>query len=177
LEPEFAQAWILRARIHRKSGQPRQALADYHRALGLDPAEREVLMELAELHLELAPTQGGGGRPDLHRSLAALQALADTYPQGEEPTHVLLLTGVVLLQLARPHAAAEVLARASQRQPPDPDIYCRLAEAQLAAGQPNAAWESIQRAMAIAPGHAPSAALFQQIQWRLAQGASATARR
>jgi tetratricopeptide (TPR) repeat protein len=73
LNPRLASAWVLRAETMRRADQPRQALADYHRALSCDRGNREALLQMAELHRQLNQPQ---------RALVALQCLADTYPLG-----------------------------------------------------------------------------------------------
>ncbi len=41
VNPRLAQAWLLRAQAMQRGHQPRQALADYHRALSCDRGNRK----------------------------------------------------------------------------------------------------------------------------------------
>lgn len=85
LDPKLAVAWTVRARIARERGQTEQALADYHRALGLAPDDRHVKLAVAELHRQLNQPQ---------RALSVLHSLADSYSPGEEPPEVFYLQGL-----------------------------------------------------------------------------------
>ncbi len=92
LDPELSSAWAIRGRVTHAEGQARQALADFHRALGYAPDNRQVLLEIAELYRELNQPQ---------RALATLHSLADTYSPGEEPQEVLHLMGLAYAALGR----------------------------------------------------------------------------
>jgi tetratricopeptide (TPR) repeat protein len=154
LDPRLAAAWAVRGRIRQAQGQPRQALADFHRALEWDPADRTVQLEIAELYRQLNQPQ---------RALVALQSLADSYPPGEEPQQVLFLQGLACLELNRPDAAAENFAAASLRGKPTAEIFRRLAEAELLAGRPVQAAAAAGKALALAPEDQPSRKLLQRI--------------
>jgi tetratricopeptide (TPR) repeat protein len=154
LNPRLARAWVLRAQAMQRSGQPRQALADYHRALSCDSDNREALLQVAQLHQQLNQPQ---------RALVALQSLADTYPLGEEPQHVSFLTGLAYSAAGRHDDAAESFRRAARHNPTS-EILFHLAEAELRAGRTQSARELAQQALAINPGHIAS----QQLLVRLA---------
>ncbi len=107
LNPKLPSSWAVRGRVMRVQGRTRQALADYHRALGYAPDDRQVLLDVAELYREL-------NRPQL--ALATLHSLADTYPSGEEPQQVLHLAGLAYRALGRHEDAAANLAAAAGRE-------------------------------------------------------------
>jgi len=155
LDAKLASAWVVRARVLRAAGNPTQALADYHRALSLSPDDRQIPSEIAALYLELNQPQ---------RALLAIQNLADKYSPGDEPQDVLYYQGLSYLALNRYDAAAESLSAASLRERPTAEIFCRLAQAQLAAGQATQALASAQQALAIDPNHQPTRALLEQPQ-------------
>lgn len=139
-----AQAWAVRARALKQSGDLRGALADCHRALALEPDNQDWLLEAAEIYRAL-------GQPQ--RALAQLQTLLESYPVGEEPQQALYLTGLAHAALGRHQEAAQNLLAASQREHPSADIYFRLAEAHLRTGQLEQAEASAQAGLAVDPNH------------------------
>jgi tetratricopeptide (TPR) repeat protein len=153
VDPKLARAWLLRAQTLARRGEPRQALADYHRALRCDPDNREALLKTAELHRQL-------NQPE--RALTVLQSLADTYRLGEEPQQVSFLSGLAYSALARHDDAIESFQRAL-RHAPTPEILCHLADAELQAGRPTQAREAATAALALDPGHQPSQALLNRL--------------
>jgi len=155
LNPKSAESWAVRGRILQASGQFREALADFHRALGLAPDDRQVLLDVAELHRRLEQP---------HRALQALQSLAETYNPGEEPQQVLYLTGLAQLALARYDDAAESLALAAERGPTQPELLYRWAEAQWLCGRADQAAALAAQALQAAPDHQPSRELLQRIE-------------
>lgn len=162
LNPKSAESWAVRGRVLRSTGRLREALADFHRALGLAPDDRQVLLDVAELHRQLEQP---------HRALQALQSLAETYNPGEEPQQVLYLTGLAQLALARYDDAAESLAVAAQRGPAQPELLYRWAEAQWLCGRMEQAANTAAQALQAAPDHQPSRELIQRIE--LARSSSA----
>ena len=166
LNPKLAAAWGVRGRIKRAAGEPQQALADCHRALGYAPDDRQILLEVAELHRQLNQPQ---------RALQTLQTLADTYSPAEEPQHVLHLMGMAYMALGRYDDAVESLTAAVAREKPSPEILSRLGEAELLAGHAAEAAAAAQQALALEPAHQPSRLLLGRIE--LARQLQATPRR
>jgi tetratricopeptide (TPR) repeat protein len=154
LDPAVAGPWAVRGRVAAASGDPRRALADFHRALGRDPGNRDVLLEVAELHRRLNQPQ---------RALASLQSLADTYPPGEEPQQVLHLTGLAYMGLGRHEDAVATLSTAAVREAPSPDLLCHLGEAELLAGRPAAAAAAARHALSLRPQYPPAQALLSRM--------------
>ncbi len=155
LDPKFASAWAVRGRAMRASGQPRQALADYLRALGYDPGDRKILIEVAELYRQL-------DQPE--RALQTLQVLADSYAPGEEPQQVLYLTGLAYSALGRPGDAVDCFSAALIRDKPTPEILFHLAEAELLAGNQDQALAAAEQALSLDPKHQPSRDLLNRIE-------------
>jgi tetratricopeptide (TPR) repeat protein len=155
LNPKLAAAWAVRGRVMQAQGQPQEALADLHRALGYAPEDRQILLEMAELYRQLNWPQ---------RALATLHSLADTYSPGEEPQQVLRLMGLAYTALGRYEDAVESLSAAAVRGDPTPEILYRLAEAELLAGHPAEAEAAAQRALAVEPQHPPSRRLLDRLQ-------------
>jgi tetratricopeptide (TPR) repeat protein len=155
LDPKLAAAWVVRGRVMRATQQPQQALADYHRALGYAPDDRQILLEVAELYREL-------GQPQ--RAIVTLQNLSDTYGLGEEPQQVLYLLGLAYEAAQRYDNAADSFTTALERGPPTPDLLYRLGEAQMAAGRPAAAAAAAHEALALDPQHRPSRDLLGRLE-------------
>jgi tetratricopeptide (TPR) repeat protein len=154
LDPKSSTAWAIHGGALQAAGQPQQALAAYHRALGYDPHDRKILIETAELHRLL-------NQPD--RALQILQTLGDSYTPGEEPQNVLYLTGAAYLALGRYDEAVESMQSAARRGVPNSDLLCRLAEAQLLAGNSREAAAAAGEALVLQPQHQPSLDLLQRI--------------
>jgi tetratricopeptide (TPR) repeat protein len=154
IDPRTAGAWAVRARLLRQAGRPQQALADFHRSLAYDPANRGVLWQLADLYREL-------GQPQ--RMLANLRSLGDTYPIGEEPVELLIAQAWACNALGQTDEAADRLAAAIRVGGQSPDLYSRLAEAQLQAGRPAEAEQSARAALALDPANAVSRTVLDRL--------------
>ena len=163
LDPKFAPAWALRGRVAGASGQTQAALANYQRALGYAPDDRDTTILVAEAYRQLNEPQ---------RALAALESVADHYSPGEEPQQVLILEGLALGALGRSDDAARRLSQAARRDSPTPEILCRLAEAELLAGRAPEAQHALQHALALDPDHAASRSLAARL--AMAPGAAPT---
>ena len=153
VDPKLAGAWFMRGRVRRAAGRAKQALSDYHRALGLAPNDPTTLLEIAEVYRELNEPQ---------RALAALYRLADSYPPEEEPQQVLYLQGLAYGAVNRWDEAAESFSAASTRERPTPEILFRLAEAELHAERPVQAVTAAREALAEDPQHQPARALLAE---------------
>jgi tetratricopeptide (TPR) repeat protein len=154
VDPKFAPAWALRGRVTRATGHPREALADFQRSLGYAPGDYQVSLLVAETYRQL-------NEPE--QAFVALQTLADRYPPGEAPQQVLHLEGLALSAQTRYEDAARVLSEATQRQDPNPDLLCDLAQAELMAGRVPRAQYALQQALTLDPNHAASQALSLRI--------------
>jgi tetratricopeptide (TPR) repeat protein len=148
-------AWSLRARANEANGDLRQAMADFQRALAYQPGDRATLEQLAELYRHM-------GQPE--RALTALQMLIDTYPPGDEQPRALHLQGLALAALHRHEAAVDSYDLAIRRGGPSPDLYCHLAESELAAGHSEQAQRAVEKALSMAPEHVAGRNLAERIQ-------------
>ncbi len=161
LDPKLASAWAVRGRVKRVQGQLRPALADLHHSLSLEPGNRGVQMEVAQLYGQLNEPQ---------RALTMLKNVIDSYPPGEEPQEALYLEGLTYLTLGRCDDAVESLTAAKRRGGATPEILCRLGEAELLAGQPARAAAAAQEALALDPNHGPSRELIGRLEVALRNG-------
>ncbi|MHC4404815.1 MAG: tetratricopeptide repeat protein [Planctomycetota bacterium] len=153
LDPKLPAAWAVRARVMRADGRPREALADFHRALGLAPSDQTIPLEIAESYRLT-------NRPE--RALATIQNLVDGYSPGEEPQRVLYLQGLAYAALERWDDAAASFSLASKRNRPTPEMLCHLGRAELLAGRPAAAAGAARQALALDPQHQPSRDLLSR---------------
>lgn len=154
LEPHAAEPWILRGQTLRSLGRNPEALSDFLRALHYDEQNREALSELSQTYLALS-------QPD--RALGALQALAETYPPGEEPAGVLDQTATVLASMGRYDDAVQQISTGLSRSAPTPDRSYAYAEALWRAGRVSEARAATLRTLAMAPDHVASRALLSRL--------------
>jgi len=151
LDPNRPAAWAIRGHVQRAMGRPQEALADFHRALGLAPEDRTVQLEIARLHRQL-------NQPA--KALAVLQNLANTWSPGEEPQEVLHLQGLAYAALGRYDEASSSFSAALARGQPTAEIFYQLADADLRAGRPVQAAGAAREALALDPHHGPSRQLL-----------------
>ncbi|MBN2477185.1 MAG: tetratricopeptide repeat protein [Pirellulales bacterium] len=163
LNPRLPGAWVIRGRVMHAAGHHEQALADYHRCLVYAADNRNVLLSVAELYLQLDRPQA---------ALATLQTLSEAFSPGEEPQEVLYLTGLACTALGRHRDGAECFAAAADRGRATPDVFYRLGEAEWFAGRPAEAAAAAQHALAIQPEHQPSRELLKRIELARLPGAS-----
>jgi tetratricopeptide (TPR) repeat protein len=154
LDPRQANAWALRGRVFRSANQNDRAMADWQRSLELAPNDANVLLDVAVLYRQ---------RGQSARALAALHHLLDIYPPGEEPQAALMLEGLALMDLQRPHQAIDSLLAAARRGPPNAEVLYRLAQAQWSAGRFAAAAAAAEQALAIDGSHQASRQLLLQL--------------
>lgn len=155
LDPKSAAGWAVHGRAMLATGDQRQALADFHRALGYSPNDRQILHDLAEIYQQ-------EGQPQ--RALLTLQKLNDTYPPGEEPSEVLSLLGVAYTSTGRYDAAVETFSTALLRDRPTPELLARMAEAQLARGRAEEAANAAREALTLDPTHEASRLLLSRLE-------------
>jgi tetratricopeptide (TPR) repeat protein len=118
LAPRSADAWHLRGQLALARGQAEAALADLHKALAIEPGDRDVLLDTAEAYRRL-------GRPQ--RALATLAILGESYGPNQVPGRVLLLEGMAQESLGREADAVESYRRAIARGDAPAEAGARLA--------------------------------------------------
>jgi len=116
--PGSAAAWHLRGQVALARGRADEALADFHRALAIEPDDRDVLLDTAEVYRRI-------DRPQ--RCLATLAILGETYGPDQTPAHVLALEGMAQEALGRPLDALESYRRAVARGGATPELEARMA--------------------------------------------------
>lgn len=155
IDASLAGSWALRGRVYRQRGELERGLADMQQSLRFAPHDTGALLEVAQIQHELGNHQ---------RSLSTLHYLLDVYPPGEEPQQVLWLEGLAYTALGRHQEAVTSLQAASQQGEPRAELLFQLAQAEQAAGQREAAANTLQRAIALDSGHEPSRVLLAQLQ-------------
>jgi tetratricopeptide (TPR) repeat protein len=122
----FAPGWALQAKTSLAKGNLDAALADFQRAAGLDPGLPGVQLAIADIYRR---------KQQPLRALAAVEQLLNQYPPDQQPERVLLAKSVALMELRQLGPAIEVLQTASHREDASSEVFLRLGQAQLLAGQ------------------------------------------
>jgi tetratricopeptide (TPR) repeat protein len=161
VDPHLGAAWALRARIAVVDGQLDTALADFHRALEEQPADRALIFEIAEVYRQM-------NRPQ--RALATLAMARESYQSGDEPAALLYLEGLALAAVDRHQDAIDAYLAAVKRETPTADLLAQLAQSQLKLGQVAEAEQSVAHALSLDSRHAASIALAERLRvQRMAQ--------
>ncbi len=137
-----SEAWVLRGRCHEAQRDIPAALADYHRASGLDDAGPEVQLYIAKAYRQME-------RP--LEALTALEVYSESFPSEQMPTEALLLTADTLAELKQYPSAQQVLQQASQRPDATPEVWIALSKSQFNAGKTNSAIGTAKEAMLVFP--------------------------
>lgn len=149
-----ANAYRLRGAVLERQGKLPEALADYHRALSIQPQYPEVQMAIAGVYYR-------EGKPQ--RALSTLQALAASYPSGEEPADMLYWQGLACEALGRHEQAVAHLSQAEGRGMQSADLLYSLAQARYMAGDPAAAELTVQRVLEMEPTHPEAIQLAESL--------------
>lgn len=97
---ESVKAWRLKAQTLWKMGLKEPALADYQRALRIEPSNSQLRSEMASLYLEMDKPM---------RALTTLDTMADDYDESKIPEGILLKQSVALQRLSRNTEAVDRL--------------------------------------------------------------------
>ena len=154
LDSKLPEAWALRGRGWWLKKQPDQALADLQRALQFSPSAPDLLIDLANLYYQQ-------GQPQ--RCLTTVHRLLDAHPPGDEPLEAVVLEGKAYLTMGLAIPASERFALVKSRGSPSADLCCLIAQAEYAAGRPEAAIAAVQEAVALDANHAPSRELLGKL--------------
>lgn len=151
---QLANAWALQAKVQRAQGVRSEALANFHRALTLQPHFPEVQLAVADIYAEQGRSQ---------RCLATLQSLADAFPPDQVPVEVLTRQGLVLREMGRHLDAAGVLAQAVEQGKPTAELLYQLAQAQILSGDTASASRAVVAGLERDPQHAGCRTLSEQL--------------
>ena len=143
LDPRFAPAWALQGRTNLAKGDLDLALADFQRAAGIDH-------NLPGIQLTIVQTYQRMNQP--LRALSAVEQLLSQYPPDQQPESALVAKSMALMELKQVSPAIELLQAASEREDVSSEVYLRLSQAQLFAGQASQARLTLNRAKLAFPG-------------------------
>lgn len=118
LAPRSANAWQLHGQVALARGRPEEALADFQRSLALEPDNKTVLLDTAEVYRRL-------NRP--RRALSTLAVLEEQYGIDGPPSNVLALQGLAQEALGRPEDALDCYRRAMARGDLPEGLAARMA--------------------------------------------------
>ncbi|MDR1384087.1 MAG: hypothetical protein LBJ67_09615 [Planctomycetaceae bacterium] len=156
----ISRAWVIRARVKWRQNEIQSALADYHKAISLDPKNAGLLSELATL-------QTANRQPE--RALATWHSVGRLYPPEQEPPQVVFGCGDAYMAMQQYPLACDQYEIAYRRWPENIDSYCRLAEAKLACGMIREAEFIAQRALELAPNNQECLAVRNHVESVIAQ--------
>ena len=147
---ESVPAWTLKARTLWQMGLKEPALADYQRALRIDPNNAELRYQMASLYLEM-------GKP--LRALTTLDQIADEFDEEKIPEPILLQQSVALQQMNRNTEAVDRLKVGFDRG----GYSENLAEAYVTALVRDSDFESANNALRLAQRQLPNATRLAQM--------------
>jgi tetratricopeptide (TPR) repeat protein len=154
IDSKQAAAWLLRGQVYETKGDVRSALTDYQRAAGYSADDPSVKMRIAVAYRKL-------GEPE--RALVALDAFLENCDQGAGSQLALYERGLAQTALGRTVDAVDSFRLAAKNGSMDPDLWCRLAQAEQACGRADLAEAAVVRALALDPTYP----LGQELQSRL----------
>lgn len=138
----FAPAWVLSGKTEKAKGNYDQALADFQRALGIRPDLPDVQMQMVDTYQRM-------GKPQ--RALSAIQQIVSKLPSDELPEQVVLAKSIALMDLNHLRPAIDLLQTAIQKEQASSEVYVRLGQAQLLAGQVSQARLTLNRGKQVFP--------------------------
>ena len=132
----FAPAWVLSGKTEKAKGNHKQALADFQRALGINP-------ELPDVPMQIVDTYQRMGQP--LRALSAIEQILSKHASDELPEQIVVAKSVALMDSDQLRPAIELLQSASQKERASSEVFVRLGQAQLLAGQVSQARLTLNR--------------------------------
>jgi tetratricopeptide (TPR) repeat protein len=134
--PRSAAAWVLSGKTAKAKGDYSQALADFQRGLGFDS-------EMSEVHMQIIDTYQKMGQP--FRALSTAEQFLSQHPADDQPEPAVIAKSVALIELDQLTPAIEILQTASQKDKASGEVFVRLSQAQLLAGQVSQARLTLNR--------------------------------
>lgn len=138
----YPEAWVLRGKTEYAKGNWPNALFDFQRALRYQPKMPDVQIQIAETYQKM-------GQPI--RALSTAEQILSQYPLDRQPERAKLAKAVSLITMQHYDSAIDVLQVASLDEDASSEVYVRLGQAQLLAGQTSQARMTLNRAMQIFP--------------------------
>lgn len=132
----FAPAWALSGKTEKSKGNYEKALADFQRALSYAPDLPGVQIEIVDTYQKMG---------EHHQALSAIEQILHRYPADEFPENLVLAKSVALMKIDQLRPAIDLLQTASKRQEASSEVFVRLGQAQLLAGQVSQARLTLNR--------------------------------
>lgn len=155
LDHRCAGAWALQGKTSLAKGEFDLALADFQRAAGLDPNLPDIELRIVETYQQLNQPL---------RALSAVEQLLSHYPVDQQPEPALIAKSAALLELQQSGTAIDILQVASERENASSEVFLRLSQAQLIAGQASQARLTLSRAKQAYPNQPEFDSLLAQLQ-------------
>ncbi len=137
LDRRFAPAWGLKGKTSLAKGQLDEALAEFQRAVGLDSSLADIQLAIVETYQQ---------KQEPLRALSAVEQFLNQFPRDQQPEPAVIAKSIALMQLDHTGAAIDVLKVASQRNGASSEVFLRLSQAQLKAGQTSQARLTLNQA-------------------------------
>ena len=138
----YAPAWVLSGKTEKAKSNFEQALADFQRAIGLDS-------DLPQIEMQIVDTYQQMGQP--HRALSAAEQILSKHASDDQPEAAVLAKSVALIALKQFNPAIDILQTASEKERASSDVFVRLGQAQLLAGQASQARLTLNRGKQVYP--------------------------
>ena len=133
---QYAPAWALRGKTEKAKGNYEQALADFQKALGYAPGTTAIQLQIVDTYQKM-------GQPLL--ALSAVEQVLNRLSVDQQPEEALIAKSVALMDLKQLRPAIDLLETASLREKASSEIFVRLSQAQLLAGQTSKARMTLGR--------------------------------
>lgn len=147
--------WVLSGKTHKAKGDYDKALADFQKALGYAPDAPGVQMHIVNTYQKM-------GQP--LRALSSVEQLLSQQPADALPEEAVIAKGVALMKLDQHSHAIETLQSASEKKNASSEVFVRLSQAQLLAGQISQARLTLNRGKAAFPRLAVFDQLVNELQ-------------
>ena len=122
----YAPAWVLSGKTEKAKSNYEQALADFQRAIGISPDLPGVEMQIVDTYQKM-------GQP--LRALSAVEQILSKHPSDDQPESAVLAKSVALMEMKQFKPAIDILQIASEKERASSNVFVRLGQAQLLAGQ------------------------------------------
>ena len=132
----YAPAWELKGKISKSKGDYQNALADFQKSLGFEP-------DVTNVQLEIVDTYQRMGEP--LRALSAVEQVLQKNPIDKQLVSTIVAKSAALIELKQLRPAIDLLETASHRPEASSDLFLRLGNAQLLAGDRVGARTTVER--------------------------------
>ena len=147
-------AWLLSGKTKLAKGETQEALADFQRAVSLQPDHQGAQLAIVDAYRQTKEPL---------RALTAVEQFLSKFPPDQQPESALLAKSTALIELHQLTPAIELLQVASHREGVSSEVFLRLGQAQLLAGQGSQARLTLSKAKQICPNDSSFESLLGQL--------------